>query len=409
MPTLYDVAHFCSWNGYTEDMRSYLGVDTSSWTNREFWSPHGANILYGPNKKSRIQIICEHGSYCDSQIQRIRQLIADGAKPDIKDVNGCTALLVCARNGGTNNLNIIKLLFDAGADVNQANVTYNYTPLIYSANNGHIEIVRELIRRGADVRFMNKGGRAAIEYAAESGHIDVVKELLAAGAIMNPEIFCSVIKSGNIAMLKYLVRIARPAEDSIWNAVHYKQPNMIRVLAKAGADMNFNYPTHWAIQEDDNKCLIELCKNGANLSLLDQANDSPIRQAILMGNHEAIRILASYKANINEVTGVRHIPLIHYAIDMYKSFPFGIRKECLFAIIEAGPNFKILDRHGNTAAEHAVKKGIPALVTLIKRAEMKQQFELRGSSNGNFLLGAKEVYFSLPLEIEIKNTFKYNV
>lgn len=388
MPTLYDVAHFCSWNGYTEDMRSYLGVDTASWTNREFWSPHGANILYGPNKKSRIQIICEHGSYCDFQIQRIRQLIADGAKPDIKDANGCTALLVCARNGGPNNLNIIKVLLDAGADVNQANVTYNYTPLIYSANKGHIEIVRELIRRGVDVRFMNKGGRAAIEYAAESGHIDVVKELLAAGAVINPQIFCSVIKSGNIAMLKYLVRIARPAEDSVWNAVYYKQANMIRVLANAGADMNFNYPTHLAIQEDDNKCLIEMCSNGANLSLLDRANDSPIRQAILMGNHEAIRILASYKANINEVTDARPTPLIHYAIDMYKSFPYGRRKECIFAIIEAGLNFNILDTHGNTPAQHALKKGMTGLATLINRAKIMKRFEFK-----EFLLQEKDMYF----------------
>ena len=379
MAKLYDVAHFCSWNGYTEDMRSYLGVDTSSWTNSEFWSPHGANLLYGPAKKSRIQIICDHGWYSDAQfsknynaVARIRELIADGAKPDIKDANGCSALLVCARNDFEQNLEIIKVLLDAGADVNQANGIYNFTALILSAANGHIEIVRELIRRGADVNLPSKGGRMAIEYAAGSGHMDVVKELFAAGAVINAEIFDDIIKGGYMPLLKYILTIAPPAQDAVFDAVYHKQASMIRVLAKAGADMNFKFPMHMAIQEHNNKCLLALCVNCANLNILDESNDSPLREAINEGNYEAIKILVDHKADINDVMDSR--PLIHWAIDMFRSYPEEKRKKCLLAMIEAAPNFKLLNQEGNTAAEHAEDRGMPEIVTLIKRAEMKQRF-----------------------------------
>lgn len=384
MASLYDVAHFCSWNGYTEDMRSYLGVDTSSWTNSEFWSPHGANLLYGPAKKSRIQIICDHGWYSDAQfsknynaVARIRELIADGAKPDIKDANGCSALLVCARNEFDQNLEILKVLLDAGADVNQANGIYNFTALILSAANGHIEIVRELIRRGADVNLPSKGGRMAIEYAAGSGHMDVVKELFAAGAVINEGIFNDIIEGGYMPLLKYILTIAPPAQDAVFDAVYHNQPNMIRVLAKAGADMNFKLPIHWAIQEEYHKCLIALCVNGANLNILDPANASPLRYAITKGNYEAIKILVDHKADINNV--IYNRPLIHWAIDMYRSCREENRKKCLLAMIDAAPNFKLLNEEGNTAAEHAY--GMPEIVTLIKRAELKQRF-LNGKVKG---------------------------
>jgi ankyrin repeat protein len=408
MPTLYDVAHFCSWNGYTEDMRSYLGVDRDSWTNKEFWSPHGANLLYGSLKKSRIQCIAEHGQVYHSRdlkdcyrplsndydgVQRIRELIADGAKPDIKDANGLTALLVCSRNGWAQHLDMIKVLLDAGANVNQMGTEHHFTPLMLSAYNGNIAIVQELIRRGADVSLLDKNGNSAIDKAATNGHLDVVKMLIASGAVVANEVFNDVIENGHIAILKYLLTITLPPQDAVFDAVYHNQPKAIRVLAKAGADMNHKNPVHWAIDENYNECLTALCINGANLNILDMANDSPLRQAILKGNHEAIRILVSYKANINELTNDRPTPLIHYAINMYNSFPEENRKKCVLTMIDAGPDFKILDSYGNTPAEHAY--AIPDIVTLIKRAEMKQRFSEGNKGTKGLLLGAKALHLKI--------------
>jgi ankyrin repeat protein len=403
MAKLYDVAHFCSWNGYTEDMRSYLGVDTASWTNSEFWSPHGANLLYGPLKKSRIQIICGNIPRHDGNtyyrhdvvlahhahsmkrnyhpVARIQQLLADGANPDIRDVNGWSGLLICARDGWAEHLEIIKILLDAGADVNEKTVKYGSTPLLLAANNGHLSIVRELIRRGANVNALSKSGLTAIVYAAGNGHLDIVKELIAAGAIVDDEVFKEAIDGGQVVVLKYLMTLGQLPEDAVLTAVNNNQANIIRTLAKAGANMNFGFPVHNAIRPDAHDCLIALCAGGTDLNLVNNDNISPLTLAIQLGYHKAIKVLGEYKVNLNiledDMSYLHHALMLYDVMDEDKNE----RRACIVEIINAGPDFKLVDRWGNTAAEYAEDRGMPEIVTLIKRAELKQRF-LNGKVKG---------------------------
>jgi ankyrin repeat protein len=386
MPSLYDVAHFCSWNGYSEDTRNYLGIDKAAWTNKEFWFPFGANLGYGPKKKTRIQRICEEmGDGYDGKnyyrhcmmrsydpVARVQQLLADGAKPDIKDTEGWSGLLVCSRNGWPDHHKIVKLLLDAGADLNQKTEEHALTPLILAANNGHLLIVRELILHGADVNISNSYG-PPIAYASNNGHLEIVKELVKAGAGIDDGIFKAAISGGQVSVLKYLMTLAQVPQDAVKVAVVNKQANIIRTLAKAGADMNFGCPIHMAARSDAHDCLLALCAGGADLNVRDDDNDTPITLAILVGNYKAIKILADYKANLNIMTN--DTTALHYAIMMYSIFPADKekRKECVLAMIEAGPNFNLLDEVGNTPAQDAEERKMPDIVTLIKRAELKQR------------------------------------
>ena len=62
-----------------------------------------------------------------------------------------------------------------------------YSPLIYAARGGYLEVVRYLIKKGASVNQVTKGmGSTALHRAAFAGNKDVVKVLLDAGA--NPAI-----------------------------------------------------------------------------------------------------------------------------------------------------------------------------------------------------------------------------
>jgi ankyrin repeat protein len=65
----------------------------------------------------------------------------------------------------------MRVLLDAGADQDVA--------LIEAAANGLIELVRELLARGADVHVCQG---MALVMAAANGHTETVKTLLAAGA-----------------------------------------------------------------------------------------------------------------------------------------------------------------------------------------------------------------------------------
>ena len=390
MPTLYDVAHFCSWNGYTEDTRNYLGVDKAAWTNKEFWFPFGANLGYGPKKKTRIQRICEemvsgydgknYYHHCMMRsydpVARIQQLLADRAKPDIKDTDGWSALMVCCRNGWPDHDKILKILLDAGADMNQSTSTYGFTPLLLAANNGNHLIVRELIRRGADLNLPSKSGETPIICASENGHLDIVKELVAGGAIVSELVFEAAIKGGQVAVLKYLIGIGGIGEippNAVLTAVENNKGNIIKTLAKSGVNMNEGFPVHRAIRLDAHDSLIALCAGGANLNNLDDDNTSPLTLAIQLGKNTAIKVLGEYKVNLNiiqdDMSYLHHAIILYHAIDEDKNK----RRACILEIIEAGPDFKLVNHWGNTAAEDADAKGMSDIVTLIKRAELKQR------------------------------------
>ncbi|KAG7218344.1 hypothetical protein INR49_020459 [Caranx melampygus] len=52
------------------------------------------------------------------------------------------------------------------------------TPLMLAAEQGSLEIVQELIRRGANVNLDDVDCWSALISAAKEGHVEVVKELL---------------------------------------------------------------------------------------------------------------------------------------------------------------------------------------------------------------------------------------
>eukprot|EP00658_Telonema_sp_P-2_P076721 TRINITY_DN6775_c0_g1_i1.p2 TRINITY_DN6775_c0_g1~~TRINITY_DN6775_c0_g1_i1.p2 ORF type:complete len:105 (+),score=34.15 TRINITY_DN6775_c0_g1_i1:197-511(+) len=63
-----------------------------------------------------------------------------------------------------------------------ASITGRYTPLSFAAQNGHTEVVRELLGAGAEVDKAAENGATPLSFAAQNGHTEVVKELLGAGA-----------------------------------------------------------------------------------------------------------------------------------------------------------------------------------------------------------------------------------
>ena len=68
-----------------------------------------------------------------------------------------------------------------GAEVN-AKDKDGWTPLMYAAANGHLEIVDFLISKGADVNAKSKDGRTSQMQAVLDGHPDVVEFLKQQGA-----------------------------------------------------------------------------------------------------------------------------------------------------------------------------------------------------------------------------------
>ena len=113
----------------------------------------------------------------DSRV--VRTLLDRGADATIPDHNGTTALHISVKRG---QLTTTKLLLTAGAALGAAITHSGHTPLRVAAEEGCVGIVVVLIDAGADLNSRALDGTSALYSAARSGHLDVVKVLIRAGA-----------------------------------------------------------------------------------------------------------------------------------------------------------------------------------------------------------------------------------
>jgi len=123
--------------------------------------------------KTQLYYYCEHGMTSSVvRMLEMRSINVEGREGGEED--GWTCLLIAAFNG---HLDICRLLIDKGAKV-EAKDMNGCTPLLCAAIEGHVEIVRLLCDRGADVEARSDDEWRPLHYAAMYGHISVVKELI---------------------------------------------------------------------------------------------------------------------------------------------------------------------------------------------------------------------------------------
>ena len=72
----------------------------------------------------------------------------------------------------------IKEVLAAGSDLNKVDPD-GWTPLMFAANLGNLEIVQILIDSGADLVYENLDGNNALSIATAAQHTDVKKLILA--------------------------------------------------------------------------------------------------------------------------------------------------------------------------------------------------------------------------------------
>jgi ankyrin repeat protein len=123
-------------------------------------------------------------------VQIVDELISAGANVNYarptgniekRFIPGCTAILAACQNG---HVDVVRILLRAGADPNQAYTDeYAESPLIKASLKGFVQIVDELISAGANVNYARPNdGCTSLMYATQTGFVDVVRSLLAAGA-----------------------------------------------------------------------------------------------------------------------------------------------------------------------------------------------------------------------------------
>lgn len=143
----------------------------------------GADIEARDDRGRTALLVATHANRIDAAAALIEAGADVNAKDDIND----SAYLYAGARGL---IEILKLTLTHGADLKSTN-RYGGTALIPAAERGHVEAVELLIAAGVDVDHVNNLGWTALLEAiilADGGprHVEIVRQLLKAGA--NPRL-----------------------------------------------------------------------------------------------------------------------------------------------------------------------------------------------------------------------------
>ena len=116
-----------------------------------------------------MNLACEHGS-----VNAVELLLKHGARI-LPDAEGLYPQHLVARSGATSEL--LLLLKQYGADLDQVDKLYGWTPLVHAASEGNVECLQALLKAGVNPNILDEKDLPAMYYAAWEGHLACMKLL----------------------------------------------------------------------------------------------------------------------------------------------------------------------------------------------------------------------------------------
>ncbi|KAM5356809.1 hypothetical protein ACJ41O_003455 [Fusarium nematophilum] len=290
--------------------------------------------------------------------------------------------LYLSAQGG--HLEMVKLLIDAGADINPSYPNEKYRPLMEAARMGRVEVVELLLKAGADASAPTYGFQNALQPAAavQNGNgLKIVKLLIKAGAPVNAAPSASTGRTalqeacerGFVQVVKMLLSAgadvnAAPGQERGGTALQLsiisRNAGLVRLLLDAGADVNAPPPRfagRTALQQASDlsfspvpslvKLLLEAGAE-VNAKPAEVAGHTALQAAARHGSVEVMKLLMEAGADVNAGPAA-----VEGGTALYLAASAG-SMEAVEMLLKAGADI-LDDRHslGKTAAELAAEKG----------------------------------------------------
>ncbi|XP_022110135.1 kinase D-interacting substrate of 220 kDa-like isoform X2 [Acanthaster planci] len=251
---------------------------------------------------------------------------------------GQTALMCAAQAG---KLELVQELLDRGADIKAIDED-RWTALIFASKEGHLDIVKALLTKGAEIDHTDVNGWSALMWASYKGHADVAEELLERGASPN-------------------VQAHHGVTPIIW-AAGRGQTGVVECLLNHGAKANSadKYGTTglvWAARKGHVGCVKALLHSGANVDLAGMNAWTALIVASRGGFTEVVRLLLDEDPNVNAVDKDGMTSLCCAAKEGHA--------EVVKLLLEHSPYLNIQDKNDDTVLIHTVKGGHLETVKLL--------------------------------------------
>jgi ankyrin repeat protein len=226
----------------------------------------GANV----NAKDRDGNTPLHNASLLANIEMCGLLLEKGAEVNARNEDGSTPLHLATFGFSEKHVLIVSLLLDYGADVALYD-NEGITPLHFASMGmgQSTDIVKLLIENGADLNDKdNIYEQYPLHVASEGGNTDICELLLANGA--KTDIFIEAAL-GREEMVKKLI---------------YENPNLVNAR-----DYLEDTPLHWAVETGQKEVACLLITNGADVNARNKNGTTPLKRAIKLDNTDLAELL----------------------------------------------------------------------------------------------------------------------
>ena len=307
-----------------------------------------------------LQAACKQGNLSTAKF-----LIDSGADINMQGGEYVRAIFaaIASEDG---HFEMVKILLDKGADMAVVNQDGD-TPLINAVYYGHIEVARLLLDRGANLFVTNNNGSTPLIIAAVYNHFELVEFLLDKGADQtvvdqdgDSSLMCAILR-GHLEVVRLL--LDRGASLTTYNnagfsplsfAANHGHPNIVKLLLERGADLTItcqhgNPPTHYAAQNGHLEVVRLLLDKGADQTIIDHDGNTPLMDAIIDGHLEVIRLLLDRCAPLASTNNTAFSPLCLAASHGHL--------EVTKLLLERGVDAALSPEHRKKALDYATAKG----------------------------------------------------
>lgn len=247
----------------------------------------------------------------------------------IYDSNGTTLLHIASDKG---DIDLVKLLLRRGADVNARTHDLHHCPIHMAIMAGHRDVINELVKAGSKITHYSQNGYAPLHLATLGSYKNIVEMLLGYGVDVN-----MVSGHGNsslhIAVMEQAYEVAKlllgkganvdAKNDSGWCPLHCAveggQVKFVEVLLQYGAHINslttfvlYRTPLMLAANLGLSQIVKLLLANGAATDIVTQYGETALHLAVIERHLSVVKLLIENNVNLEVVTNL-NVSAIHFA------------------------------------------------------------------------------------------------
>jgi len=272
----------------------------------------------------------------------------------------------------SNNIEMVKLLLARGADINAG----SWPALTVSIWEERKDIFDLLIQRGADVNTTDKWGWTPLYWVVNNGvGLDFLKILIAHGAKVNS---------------KYQ---SQTGETALIAEALFGRTEAVKLLLEAGADIHakddrgqtalhvpLDINSNYGIYRPSKDTIQLLLAKGADVNLKDKTGRTPLHLAAESADADIVKLLLDKGAKVDEKDDESGFTALHYAARIGN-------KDAAELLIASGTDINAKDKQGQTPLYLAVNSDSKVAELLINKGA---DSSIRAESGQTLLLLAQE-------------------